>query len=143
MGGGPPFSSSHLATIFFIVFDLNRARVRVRTEVKVRVRIRTHVQGTEDGEWEMRWRTDSCSSKSEQSSTSDQTKKPTYRPSLTHMQTPPLNIPGDDLPIHPHSLREQMLKQLFIFLRGPYSGFLNGAVEFMSGVVGSCLFRRG
>ena len=65
------------------------------------------------------------------------------RLSLTHMQTPPLNIPGDDLPIHPHSLREQVLKQLFIFLRGPCSGFLNGAVEFMSGVVGSCLFRWG
>ena len=43
MGGGPPFSSSHLATIFFIVFDLKRARVRVRAKKKVIVRVGTYV----------------------------------------------------------------------------------------------------
>lgn len=47
----------------------------------------------------------------------------------THMQTPPLDIPRDNLPIQSRRSRVHVLKQLFILLLSPRSGLLNGSEE--------------
>jgi len=48
------------------------------------------------------------------------------------MQTPPFDIPRDDLPVQPRRSRVHVLKQLLILLLSPLSGLLDWSEEGVS-----------